>query len=74
MLAEEPVEAWGEVSPQLKSERMNHRGSAGSRAFGVVHASSSFIKSTGMVGRAFQFPNSLGLAFYFCPRLVALAF
>ena len=53
MLAEEPVEAWGEVSPQLKSERMNHRGSAGSRAFGVVHASSSFIKSTGMVGRAF---------------------
>ena len=26
-----------------------------------------------MVGRAFQFPDALGLAFYFLPRLVALA-
>jgi hypothetical protein len=42
MLAEEPVEAGGDVAAQLKSERMNHRGFAGSRVVGVVHASSSF--------------------------------
>lgn len=41
MLAEESVEAWREVARKLKSERMSHRGSAGSRDFGVVHVSSS---------------------------------
>ena len=43
MLAEEPVEAWGEVSrePQIQIARTIRPGFVGSRVVGVVHVSSS---------------------------------